>query len=442
MSCSLGMSGKPTAPVSRSILPPSWSRLMKGGIAGFAARKAAFIFLTSARVFTFALRYMTPPIWPCWISPISVLIVASSSELPLKPTSTICPAISARLAARAAAGTARESAAARTRGNRRTENLSGNRMAASFCRLITAESQASLAAHGFQKLNACGGLSRLMRHEDVVACALADDAVRGWRQRRERGGMDRPFQHDAIAGRGERRLHQLTGVGIVADSSAQQPHLLLYQRRIAAWRVHRIDQHHLWMQTRQKLSRVPDQKSHPADDLRLRPASFAGARQPFFEQRRHLGRALDQHHLGAERGQQEGIASEAGRGIHDAWRLAAHEAGGSRQRLSAPATEAVAVAHRAADEIHDQVPGHAASLRRRQQCLRGALRSMPADKCRVVRRGTGSYDGRPFRLTGLSYVLRPRLRHVQFHAGRDRCRWRADAAAARKRPEDRTERPL
>src|SRR6185437_2957323 len=231
MSCSLGMSGKPTAPVSRSILPPSWSRLMKGGIAGFAARKAAFIFLTSARVFTFALRYMTPPIWPCWISPISVLIVASSSELPLKPTSTICPAISARLAARAATGTARESAAARTRGNRRTENLSGNRMAASFCRLITAESQASLAAHGFQKLNACGGLSRLMRHEDVVACALADDAVRGWRQR---------------------RLHQLTGVGIVADSSAQQPHLLLYQRRIAAWRVHRIDQHHLWMQTRQK----------------------------------------------------------------------------------------------------------------------------------------------------------------------------------------------
>lgn len=69
----------------------------------------------------------------------------------------------------------------------------------------------------------------------------------------------------------------------------------------------------------------------------------------------NLGRAFYECHLGAQRGQQKGVAAEAGGGVDDAGRDPSGEARGARQVLAAPAAKAKAMADRAADEIDGQV---------------------------------------------------------------------------------------
>jgi len=68
-----------------------------------------------------------------------------------------------------------------------------------------------------------------------------------------------------------------------------------------------------------------------------------------------LGRALNQGHLGAQRGEQEGVTTEAGGGVDDGGGDAAGEARRARQILAAPAAEAKAVTDRAADEVDGEV---------------------------------------------------------------------------------------
>ncbi len=68
-----------------------------------------------------------------------------------------------------------------------------------------------------------------------------------------------------------------------------------------------------------------------------------------------LGRALDQGHLSAQRGQQESVAAEARGGVDDGRGSPAGEARSAGQVLAAPAAKAKAVADRAADEVDGQV---------------------------------------------------------------------------------------
>src|SRR6185312_8880973 len=110
----LGSSLKPTSLVSRSTAPPSWSSVRNGGRSGEAARNAAFIAFTAARLLTFGLRYIRPPSVPAAISSRIALTEASFTSSPLKPTMIIWPAIWSSVAAPAGAANDSANSARRT----------------------------------------------------------------------------------------------------------------------------------------------------------------------------------------------------------------------------------------------------------------------------------------------------------------------------------------
>jgi hypothetical protein len=95
-------------------------------------------------------------------------------------------------------------------------------------------------------------------------------------------------------------------------------------------------------------------QGHARDDGGEFRSRLACPCQALRQKRMNLGRPLDQRDLSAQRRQQEGVPAETCRGIDNAERADAGEAGGPGQGLTAAAAEAQPVADRAADEIDSE----------------------------------------------------------------------------------------
>lgn len=120
--------------------------------------------------------------------------------------------------------------------------------------------------------------------------------------------------------------------------------------------MHGIDNHDVGREALQQFAGVAVQQGHTRDsggDLGL--VAGCGGVQSRPKAGVDLGRTLDERHLRAKRGEQEGVAAEACGRIDNGWGDAAREARGAGQILAASAPEAKAMADRAADEVDGQV---------------------------------------------------------------------------------------
>ncbi|MNN37950.1 hypothetical protein D3C81_1519200 [compost metagenome] len=188
-----------------------------------------------------------------------------------------------------------------------------------------------------------------------------------------------------MAGQGQGRLEQRRSVEVVADQRAEQAHFLLHQRALVAVREHRVEVDHLRRLTfpgAHQLDGIALQKTHAGRDRRhfevpLRP------RQAIFQQGGDQRLALNQAHFAAQRGENEGITAETGRGIENEGtdaRLDAHRLG---DHLPTAAAELPAVRSGAFEEVHAHRPRR---VRAELQQLQTVLAQLQGEiRRRVVR---------------------------------------------------------
>jgi hypothetical protein len=194
-------------------------------------------------------------------------------------------------------------------------------------------------------------LLRGVHHEDVITNRLAGDGV-GWLpQAFQRRRPQRPFQHDAPAVGGQRRLHQLERVGIGPDQFTQQPHLLFHDRRVGARGMHGVDDHGVRPQAGQQVPGVAVHQRHPFDDRGKFGSFGARPRQRVTQEIVDLPGPLQQRDLRAQGGEQKRVAAESRGGIHDGGNVSFGEAGGPGQRIPARGAGSKPIADGAVNEV-------------------------------------------------------------------------------------------